>query len=290
MSERKLGALGKRLEKLKRIGYLESEPIPVPEAGLSLRLGLANNLEEAAVFKYAAEWEPGTVEYLYRLKLETISYAVVEILFDDGEKLDLRGVNVVDTGEPAPDGKTTLKQLRHEFVRGYASTWDRSVVDALYMVYQDLSEKSKEAIEKAAKIEIPAIRRVQELARVLAKVNEIAVDMSQDPDQPKSDFDKLIPMLEGSMKVAVLAALAKGVSVETRYDFTPDKDRDWTEAPLDEELTAQEIAETAPPEPVEVPMEEPEPEPEPIPVPEAERQLQEEEAEEALIPAAIPKR
>ena len=82
------------------------------------------------------------MEYFTQFRVETLSYAIVEI-----NGIDLRNETTIATGETTPDGKP-IRVAKNIALRGIVEKWPRQVVTLAFTKYGEVVRRSTARVEK----------------------------------------------------------------------------------------------------------------------------------------------
>lgn len=183
--------LSEKLSKLKKINYLESAPLELPD-GTKVILSTLDHTEETLISSYIIDFE--RAEFLQVAKLENLAHSLKEIqLPDDPDKLDFRDVTLIPSGETVA-GKAVNIQ-KHVFVRNLITTWPEIVLDYLYRRMLELTTKLEEKVSKKIKVERSdeyRRQRLESLADALESMIEEAVNSGQEDIKTVFDFTPAI--------------------------------------------------------------------------------------------------
>ncbi len=142
--------LKEKLGRLKKLNYIESAPIELPD-GTKVIFSTLNTAEETLIAEYINGFE--RIHFLQVTKLENLAHAIKMIqLAGDPDQLDLRDTNVkYPTGEQI-DGKDVFVE-KHVFVRKLIQTWPDTVNDYLYRKFLELTGELEDKVAAKIKIE-----------------------------------------------------------------------------------------------------------------------------------------
>ena len=181
-----LEALEQALAPIEEIGKGE---ITFPVNGVDITLAILLPEVENLVQKFAAEPvagpdgddETSALDYLERFKVEIISHAIVQV----GSQ-DLRGVEVIETGEELPN-KKKVKLPRADALRSLVLKWSRGARTGVFRKYSELIGTVEKQAEKAIEFEpadldaeIERLENVLERLRAEKKARETPEDATLD--------------------------------------------------------------------------------------------------------------
>ena len=202
MSQITLAALEKALAPLEELSRGEIT-FDVGETPVTMRLLTPE--EETEVQKYASaglsteevegdeEASGGSaLEYLERLKMGVISYAIVAV----GEG-DFRDVEWVETGETLDNGQQ-VKVARHMAIRQLVLRWGGSIRLGLYRKYTELVLSMEEKAEKAIKLEPADLdAEIERVEGVLQRLKLAKAEAEGGPASPvRSQFSEALQNAE----------------------------------------------------------------------------------------------
>lgn len=158
--------------------------------GIPISIRTLSPDEEIAVQRYArvaltdgeANDHFNTLDYLDRFRVGSLSYAITRI-----GKLDLHGVDTIETGEILPSG-VAVKILKHEAIQEAIKPWSRAMQLAVYEKFHALMERIELAVEKNVSHDMDHLdAQIARLEERLAELRDTKVKKTVGETDPRGD-------------------------------------------------------------------------------------------------------
>jgi hypothetical protein len=145
-----MSSIAERLRSLKKANYRETEPLTFPD-GTQVILSTLTAKEDRALSDYLLAYMDKATGYY--AKIETLCHAIKWVQPAEGEAVDLRNVEAVETGDTTDSG-VAVRQPKHVFIRPIVETWNDVLVDTLYMRFARLVADTEEDVARGIKVEM----------------------------------------------------------------------------------------------------------------------------------------
>jgi len=160
-----------------QIDELSHDEISFDIGGVPVTIRVLGDEEEVEVVKYAnVAWEVGgedgatTLDYIHRLKISTLAYAIVAV-----SGVDLSGAYVA-TGEAKNDG-TPIRREKVEVARRLIARWSGPYVTRAFQKYGELTTRTQLRAEKA--IVLDPVDFELEISRLEGRVEELRMEQKR---------------------------------------------------------------------------------------------------------------
>jgi len=220
-----MSSIADKLRKLKNANYLESEILTLPDK-TQLILSTLNGEEDLEIANYLREYMDKSLGHY--TKIETIAYAIKWLKTPDGDEINLRGVQTIETGEMLNDS-TPVRVKRHVFMRELISTWPDVILDTLLTKFAIMMEDLEKDASKLIRIELADSTLQVKIMSLKEELQELLLDAQSRGISIEEDLKFILPRpINKADTDALLEALKK-------QEIIPDEKYH----PIDEQLVKE---------------------------------------------------